>query len=149
MNGTLFYLRYCLLDMLRRPLLAGLLVCALAVVGFYAYQNVAVEFYYSWPYATMGANTFASCDLEDATTEDASFKLEPTSKDVFVIDYRVLVEHNGVMSETVIHGVSVPSPEKIEDTIFNSQALGNDSANLSGVWIDEGLAGVLGVGLSD
>jgi hypothetical protein len=130
-------------------LLAVLLIFALTVVGFYAYQNAAMEFYYSWPYATMGAEALASCDLESAPIEDGSFHTELTSEDVCVEDYRVLVEYEGIMKETVLHGVSVPAPEKINETIFNSRALGDVPANLDGVWIDEKLARELGVRVSN
>lgn len=138
-----------MLDLLRRPLQVGLLVCALAVAGFYAYQNVAMEFYYSWPYATMGAKVLASCDLESTPVEDGILRRGLTDGSVLVEDYRVLLEHEGTMRESVLHGVFDPSPRRIDETIFNSRALGSVSADLDGVWIDEGLARSLGVGLSD
>jgi len=149
MNGTVFFLRYCLLDLLRRPLLVGLLCCVLTVVGFYAYQNVAMEFYYSWPYATMGAKALASYDLESDSVEDEDLHPEQINANTFVEDYHVLVEHEGVMIESVLHGVSDPAPDKIDETIFNARALGCDSLDLDGVWIDETLARELGVGLLD
>lgn len=145
MKEIAFFLKPLSLAFFRRPLPIGLLLCSLSIVGFYSYQSVAVEFYYSWPYATMEASALVSYNLENSSNENHNLTPEEANGNVFVENYRILIEHNGNMKELTLHGVSDFSSKMLDATVFNTQALGNAPIDPNGVWIDEKTARDLGI----
>lgn len=144
-----FGFRYCLRDVLLHPWMLVLVIVALVLVGFYAYQNIAVEFYYSWPYATMKADYLATANVEVQALQDSDVIDGLPSGAVCVKDYRVLAEHNGIMSEAMLHAVPAEQEYQLNQTIFNTEALQVTGIPAGGVWLDEALARRLKVSAGD
>lgn len=141
-NGFSFCLRKCLGDVVRMVAPLAIQACALAAIGFYAYQNVALEHYYSLPFATMDAQAIVVYDLEESPFCGQDWKYKAESQ---VWEYRVFVESGGVMEETKAHGIADPSPDSMEATVFNSRAIGSTPLENNEVLVDEATARELGV----
>ncbi len=150
MSATSLCLKYCCKDLLKRPFLNLILLTVLSLIGFYAYLNVVLDFYYSWPYATMEAKTLARIDLAFMTDGDEVLSLpEEISEHTYIKEYYVTLEHDGIISDALLRGASRNESAALQDTVFNAQALRNEPANLEGAWVDENLARNLSLNVGD
>lgn len=145
-NGFFFCLRKCLDGIVRMVAPLVIQACALATIGFYAYQNVALEHYYSLPFATMDAQAIMVYDLAESPSYDLVRKHKEESR---VWGYRVFVESGGAMEEAKAHGIADPSPSSMDATVFNSRAIGETSLGNNEVLVDEATAKDLGISEKD
>ncbi len=148
MGFGLFCLGYSFADVARRPLMAALVVASLSIAGFYVYQNVALEFYYSWPYAQMGADAFVSADIEEIADVEGGLDRKLEESGVLIVDYRVMVEHEGIAEDVVLHVVPDEAWSSADATIFNHIPM-KSALTKGSVWVDDYLASRLGIHVSD
>lgn len=148
MDFGMFCLSYGFADVIRRPLVVALVIASLSIAGFYAYQNVVLEFYYSWPYAQMGADVFVSANIEEADDVGGDLFQKLEDSGALVTDYRVVIEHEGVAEDIVLHAIAGRSLPFADATVFNYESMHSDLTEGS-VWVDDGLASRLGVNVSD
>lgn len=147
MSLGLFCLGYSFADVIRRPLMTALVVVSLSIAGFYAYQNVALEFYYSWPYAQMGADVFVSADIEEIAEMGGGLDQKLEESGALVADYRVIIEHEGIAEDVVLHAIPGESWLSADATIFNYASM-QSALTKGSVWVDDGLASRLGINVS-
>lgn len=144
----MFCLSYGFADVIRQPLMVALVIASLSIAGFYAYQNVVLEFYYSWPYAQMGADVFVSANIEEADDAGGGLFQKLEDSGALVADYRVVIEHEGVAEDIVLHAIAGRSLLSADATVFNYESMHSHLTEGS-VWVDDGLASRLGVSVSD
>ena len=140
MDFGMFCLSYGFADVIRRPLMVALVIASLSIAGFYAYQNVVLEFYYSWPYAQMGADVFVSANIEEADDAGGDLFQKLEDSGALVTDYRVVIEHEGVAEDIVLHAIAGRSLPFADATVFNYESMHSDLTEGS-VWVDSACCG--------
>ena len=137
----------------RRPLVL-LLAAAAAGIGAFLIQEMRItEFYYSHPYATMGAEVIIDQPVGLATSADVRTvspeEVLAVEHDAAAVVCEMLVGTDRKLIATYVYGIEELTVERLDFTQFNSKCMGLTDIDTDSVLIDEETARRLRLRIGD